>query len=152
MILHGRTYCLQVSLHYSVLLTSADPEKLAVKFGFKTFITESKNYPGHDMDIAVQVASLKTIFTNRIVEEIVAYFGAFAEINAAILSATSHVAAAAAAAASEAAQKKTQASPKMKLDILVSNPIVVVPQNSFTDDHFIVSNFTSTELSFYAAT
>lgn len=93
------------------------------------------------MDIAVKVASLKTVFTNRIVEEIIAYFGAFAEINAAILSATTQVA----AAAAEAAKKTQEAAPKMKLDILVSNPIVVVPQNSFTKDHYIVCFFSTND-------
>jgi hypothetical protein len=130
LVLHFVYRCVCLS---GCIINAIEPGKLAVKFGFKTFVKESANYPGHDMEIAVQVASLKTVFTNRIVEEVMAYFGAFAEINSAILSARSRVAAVAAEAA-----KKTEASPKMKLDILVSNPKVVVPQSSFVPDHFLV--------------
>jgi hypothetical protein len=84
------------------------------------------------MDIRARVASVKAVFTNRIMEELVAYFSAFAEIHSVILSATSQVAAFTLEAAKE------NSTTKMNLDVVVSNPMVVVPRSSFDKDNFLV--------------
>lgn len=133
MILRGLVCYLQVIpklLTHSFLLVPGD---LAVQLKLHTFNKESVDYPGYDLDIGVKVASLKTVFTNRIVEEVVVYFSAFADIQAAILSATSQVA----ALTMEVATETTGL--KKKLDISVSNPMIIVPRNSYIKDHYLVS-------------
>jgi len=115
---------------WSYMLSTA-PDQVAVSLKLSTYLRENTNYPGYDLAIGVGVASLKTVFTNRIVQELIAYFSAFAEIQSVILSATTQVT----SVAVEAAKEKPTS--KAKLDILVSNPLIIVPKNSFDADHYV---------------
>jgi hypothetical protein len=94
------------------------------------------------MEIGVKMGSVKITFTNRyfqredslltwlrIMKEIATYFGAFSKMQDVLVAATSQLAAA------TAERAKDFYATKMKFDVDITNPLVIVPLGTDYEDH-----------------
>jgi len=93
----------------------------------------SPKYPGYDSSIKLTLASLKYVFLNQSIMELIAYFSAFAEIREVVEAQANRVVSA------TKERVKQKAEEKLKLHIEVKTPVIIVPASSQSADHLTIN-------------
>eukprot|EP01126_Amoeba_proteus_P005287 TRINITY_DN11751_c0_g1_i1.p1 TRINITY_DN11751_c0_g1~~TRINITY_DN11751_c0_g1_i1.p1 ORF type:complete len:519 (+),score=101.80 TRINITY_DN11751_c0_g1_i1:150-1706(+) len=91
---------------------------------FNTYDPLSTTYPGYDTNLHLTIPSITYVFTNKIVQELITYFGAFSDIQEVLSLHTNMILK---ARKEKAEQKSTE---KLNLSINVDNPVIIIPRCS----------------------
>eukprot|EP01126_Amoeba_proteus_P024051 TRINITY_DN2416_c0_g2_i3.p1 TRINITY_DN2416_c0_g2~~TRINITY_DN2416_c0_g2_i3.p1 ORF type:complete len:1216 (-),score=264.47 TRINITY_DN2416_c0_g2_i3:36-3185(-) len=102
-----------------VVSTSVDDR--AVELRYQSFNPLSKSYPGFDSEIMIKMASVCFVYRHRIVEELIAYFGAFSKIREVI----SYTARRVANATVDIVKENSHTKVNLMLDI--KTPVILIP-------------------------
>lgn len=124
-------------------MLSTSDDDTAVRLVYKTFNATVPSYPGYDMRVALKMASVHFVYTNRycfalyrltenrLIEEISTYFSAFSKIREIISFAATKVV----SATSEIV--KESASSKLSLSVDVKTPVIKIPILSGDKENFL---------------
>eukprot|EP01127_Copromyxa_protea_P021271 TRINITY_DN7272_c0_g1_i1.p1 TRINITY_DN7272_c0_g1~~TRINITY_DN7272_c0_g1_i1.p1 ORF type:complete len:3025 (-),score=744.59 TRINITY_DN7272_c0_g1_i1:27-7853(-) len=128
------------------IVSTGGEKEMAVAFTYSTFNPQSPKYPGYDMQIGIKMASIKVVFVNRFVQEIITYFGTFAKIQEIIAGPAQRMQQAALDSVKETATATSETPVKLSLDINVGNPLVIVPVISTEKDKYLMLDLGNIQL------
>ena len=97
-------------------------------FALETFDPNDSQYPGYDTSVWLRCGALKVALVNEPIHELLAFFSKFARMKAVYDAASS-------AASAQASQLQASES-KVKYDLLVKSPIVLLPRDVSLPDMF----------------
>lgn len=101
-------------------LLSIEGEELA-DFALETFDENDPKYPGYDTSLWLRCGAVKVVFVSEAVRDLLSFFSRFAQMKAVYDAASS-------AASAQASQLQASQS-KVKYDMLVKSPIVLLPMD-----------------------
>eukprot|EP01129_Flabellula_baltica_P006490 TRINITY_DN2434_c0_g2_i1.p1 TRINITY_DN2434_c0_g2~~TRINITY_DN2434_c0_g2_i1.p1 ORF type:complete len:2913 (+),score=603.66 TRINITY_DN2434_c0_g2_i1:175-8913(+) len=110
----------------SIVKTQEDQS--AGKWSYHTYNKDSKSYPGHDMKVGLSISEIEIVFLNSVVSEIITYFGVLTLMNetfSAVLQKTTETAV-------------QYASSKIKLEVFMASPTIIVPVKSTSKTEYSV--------------
>jgi hypothetical protein len=114
-------------------LVSISGDKI-LHFQFSKFNRASPTYPGYDLSLLAQMSSLQVNFVNASIQELVVYFGAFDKMRKAIELTTAYYY----NASIDAVRQAAEAATKVRLQVTIQNPTIVVPQSSTNSRHILL--------------
>jgi len=112
----------------TLLSTSGDK---MISFEFTKFDNTLEGYPGYNMSLKLNLQSLRFVFINRFIKGITKYFLAFVKMKETLSMATE------ALKEAVAARIQNVQSQRIKLDLNIASPHIIVPKDSQTGENLI---------------
>ena len=94
-----------------------------IKFTYSTFSAREKTFPGYDSLIKIDMSSIKLVFLYRFFGQLLEFFAEYNETRASLIQNLHNV-----------TPKKDS---KMKMELLISNPFLLVPRSSASGSCFV---------------